>query len=119
VSGRYETGNYLGKKSSFGAEVNILLLDDGGVRVQGNAVWVNPANPDSVHTGEVNGTAKLEGDKAYYRESSDDSDSCRFIRFSNPTIIVTDDNLKCGGMNVTFEGAYERVGPPAFDDPLN
>jgi hypothetical protein len=115
VSGRYETGNYLDNKTSTGAELDILLLGDGQLRIQGEAHWVNPAKTGSVHTGDVNGTANLEGDKAYYMESSDDPDSCRFtISFTNRTITVTDDNMKCGGMNVTFAGIYQRVGPPTF-----
>jgi hypothetical protein len=115
VSGLYMMGNYLDKKTSTGAELDIFLLDNGRLRIQGDAVWVNPAKTGSVHTGDVDGTAKLEGDKAYYIESSDDPDSCRFtVRFSNRTISVTDDNMKCGGMNVTFAGTYQRVGPPAF-----
>jgi hypothetical protein len=120
VSGKYKMGGYLDKKTGTGAELDILLLGDGRVRIQGDALWVNPANPSSVHTGDVDGTAKLEGDKAYYRESPDDPDSCRFrIWFSNRTITVTDDNRKCGGMNVTFEGTYQRVGPPTFfEEPL-
>ena len=115
VSGRYETGNYLDNKTSTGAELDILLLGDGQLRIQGEALWVNPAKTGSVHTGDVDGTAKFEGDKAYYIESSDDPDSCRFtISFTNRTITVTDDNMKCGGMNVTFAGIYQRVGPPTF-----
>jgi hypothetical protein len=120
VTGHYEMGNYLDKKTSTGAELDILLLDNGRLRIQGDALWLNPAKNGSVHTGDVNGTAKLEGDKAYYIESSDDPDSCRFtIWFSNRTITVTDDNMKCGGMNVTFEGTYVRVGPPSFHEPPN
>jgi hypothetical protein len=116
VSGRYTMGNYLVEKSNFGAELNILLLADGRVRVKGDAVWVNPAKPDSVQTAEVNGTARLEGDKAHYMESSDDPESCHFtIHFSAGAITVTDDSLKCGGMNVRFAGTYQRVGPPSLD----
>jgi hypothetical protein len=119
VSGEYRTGNYLDNKTSTGAELNILLLGDGQLRIQGDALWVNPAKNGSVHTGDVSSTAKLQGDKAYYIESSDDPDSCRFtIRFTNRTITVTDDNMKCGGMNVTFDGTYERVGPPTFQEAL-
>jgi hypothetical protein len=115
VSGHYEMGNYLDQKTSTGAELDIFLLDNGRLRIQGDALWVNPAKTGSVHTGDVNGTAKLEGDKAIYVESPDNPDSCRFtIWFSNRTITVTDDNMNCGGMNVTFAGTYQRVGPPAF-----
>jgi hypothetical protein len=120
VSGKYRMGNLLDKKSKTGAELNILMLDGGRVRVRGEALWIGNPQTGSVHTGEVDGTAKLEGDTAYYIESSSDPDSCRFtIRFSDRVIAVTDDNMQCGGMNVTFEGIYQRVGPPTFYAPSN
>jgi hypothetical protein len=120
MSGRYKMGYFLDKKSRTGAELDILLLADGQVRVQGEALWIGNVKTGSVHNGEVDGTAKLEGDKAYYIASRDDPDSCHFtISFTNRTITVTDDNRKCGGMNVTFEGTYQRVGPPTFfEEPL-
>jgi len=119
VSGRYMTGNYLDQKTGTGAELDILLLDDGQLRIQGDAIWIAAAK-SSIHTGDVDGTAKLDGDKAIYVESADSPDSCRFtIRFTNRAITVTDDNGMCGGMNVTFEGTYVRVGPPTFHGPPN
>ena len=120
VSGRYERGNYLDQKTSTGAELDVLLREDGQLRIQGDAIWVSPAKTDSVHTGDVDGTAKLEGDKAIYVESPDNPDSCRFtLRFTNRTLTVTEENMNCGGMNVTFEGTYVRVGPPSFHEPRN
>lgn len=119
VSGKYQMGYYLGKKSRSGAELNILLRDDGRLRIQGEALRVMNPETGSVHTGDVDGTAKLEGDMAHYLESLDDPDSCHFtIRFTNRSITVTDDNMKCGGMGVTFDGTYERVGLPTFEEPL-
>jgi len=42
--------------------------------------------------------------------------SDRSLRITNRDITVTDDNMNCGGMNVTFNGTYQRVGPPAFSE---
>lgn len=120
VSGKYTTGESRPGKVGTGAELNILLLDNVQVRIQGEALWVGEGtcdrSPCSIHTGDVDGTVKLEGDKANYVESVDNPDSCRFtIQFSNRTITVIDDNGQCGGMNVRFAGDYRRVGPPTFD----
>ena len=38
VSGRYIMGDYLARNPSYGAELDILLLDDTRVRVQGNTL---------------------------------------------------------------------------------
>jgi hypothetical protein len=41
VSGKYRTRSWMGKEvASTGAELNILLLDDGQLRIQGDAIFV-------------------------------------------------------------------------------
>jgi hypothetical protein len=118
VSGRYIMGDYLARNPSYGAELDILLLDDGRVRVQGNAQVAFGA-PGNFNVGDVDGSAKLEGDGVHYINDPSEPDSCRFtIHFMPRAISVTDDNMACGGLNVTFDGGYKRVGPPTFHAPL-
>lgn len=119
VSGRYIMGDYLARKPEYGAELNILLLDDGRLRVQGNAL-IHFGAPGNFNVGEVDGTAKLAGDEVHYIDDASEPDSCHFtIRFMPRAINVTDDNMACGGVNVTFDGGYKRVGPPNLRSPLD
>jgi hypothetical protein len=106
VSGKYRTEDEL-------QELNVLLQDDGELQIEGTAFWVNEIT-GSVHTGDAGGTAKLKGDKADYVDPDPDI-GCHFtMQFSNRMLTVTDDNMKCGGANVMFNGTYQRVGPPTF-----
>ena len=114
VSGKYRTRAWMGKEvASTGAELNVLLLDDGQLRIQGDAIFVANVETGAANTGEVNGTAKLEGNKAYFADVDND---CRLtILFTNRTLTVTDDSkVGCWGAGVTFGGAYQRVAPPTF-----
>jgi hypothetical protein len=119
VSGRYIMGDYLARKPEYGAELNIALLDDGRLRVQGNAL-IHFGAPGNFNVGDVDGTAKLEGNEVDFIDDAGEADSCRFtIHFTRGAINVSDDNMACGGVNVTFEGGYKRVGPPNLRAPLD
>jgi len=118
VSGKYRSAGYDLKKRGAGEELNILLLENGELRIQGTALYVTVTQ--YANTGEADGITKLEGDTAHFVEDPDNKDSCRFtIHFSNRSITVSDDNNACGGMNVSFNDTYGRVGPPTIDESLN
>jgi hypothetical protein len=100
-------------------ELNILLQDDGRLRIAGISYYVT--NTCYVNLGTVDGTAKLEGRTADYVVDPDDPHSCRVtIQFTNGTLDVSDDCLNRGpfGHNVEFAGTYKRVGPPTFQEAL-
>lgn len=101
VSGTYErTGT--GDDS---AELTIARTGAGHLHVSGNAEWVGNAETGNVHTGEVDGTFALEGDRLHY-----DAEGCRFtLTFTRDGLAVSDDNAGCGGMNVTFDGEYAKT----------
>jgi len=124
VSGRYETPRFVcttddGKNVDEPPDdLNILLMEGGNLRIQGYAFYANVFC--NLHTGDADGTAKLEGDKARYVFDASDPDSCRFtIHFAKGTIDITDELGACGGANVQFSGTYTRVGPPVFDESPN
>ena len=100
-------------------ELNILLLDDGQLHINGIAFYVTLSC--DVNSGSVDGTAKLEGHSADYVVDRDDPHSCRVtIKFTNGTLEVADDCVNRGpfGHNVEFAGTYKRVGPPTFQEAL-
>lgn len=111
MSGRYQR-MIRGRVDKNSATLNIWLLKDGRVRVQGDALWIGNPKTGSVHDGEVDGVFPVKTGKVFYRDS-EQSDSCSFtMAFANGSLTVSDDTMNCGGLNVTFEGTYRKVGPP-------
>lgn len=98
INGTYDRGG--------DAAIEILLLNDGNIRIKGSAVWV--MSTSNVHTGEFEGVASLKDGIAVYKSGSTDSDCKVIIKFIKDGIEV-EDNLNCGGLNVTFTGDYKRT----------
>jgi len=86
----------MGKEvSKTGAEINIPLLDDGQLRIQGDAIFVANAETGAANTGDLDGTAKLEGENAYFVDVDND---CRLtILFANRSLTVTEDSKAAAG----------------------
>ncbi|KZB99429.1 hypothetical protein AU375_04347 [Methylobacterium radiotolerans] len=86
----------------------------------GDATW-GAGDPErvrrgGVHIGEFAGTVAPQGDAASFAvgesgalpvETGDASDCKVWLRRVGPWLIV-DDNLACGGLNVSFRGLYRR-----------
>lgn len=63
-----------------------------------------------VNDGQVDGIFALQGSKVFLK--ANEGFDCRFtITFGKGSLVITDDNLKCGGLNVSFNGRYRRIGP--------
>lgn len=80
--------------------------------MNGQAIW--QSSPVNVHDGEMDGTSKPAGTlltlpaASERRKDFDPSLECvASLRLVGPYLLV-EDNLRCGGMNVTFTGAYRR-----------
>lgn len=112
-SGRYKR---MGKHS---AELNVRLLSDGKLQIEGEAYWMG--NKDNVHTGDISGIVSVKDFQAVY---TDPNMPCKLtLTFSSDdkikkaVINVSGDNGDCGGMNVTFNGTYQRLTTkPIFRD---
>jgi hypothetical protein len=108
ISGQYKR-MIRGKIDRHTATLDIWLLKDGRVRVKGDAIWVGDPKTGNVNTGDVDGIFSLQSGKILYKEG----DTCSFtIHLGTGSLAITDDNLSCGGMNVTFDGEYRKVGKP-------
>lgn len=113
--GQYKRLNSRGKLDYHSAEINVQLLEDGRVRLQGDATWVGNANTGNVNVGQIDGTFTVQGDRVIYKDDGGE-DACRLtITFARDLLIVTEDNGKCGGLNVSFDGKYKKFGPPKFE----
>lgn len=86
--------------------IDVEILPDNQLKVQGEAFW-SPGDPQNINNGVFGGVATLStGLHAVYSSGGDDG-CVVTMDFVGPTMSVKD-NLKCGGMNVTFMGTYEK-----------
>ena len=106
LSGKYERF-VNGKPDTNSATITMQQNDSGKVHVDGNAVWVGDAATGNVNTGEIAGDFSVVNNQILYRDTST---GCRM------TIAIVKDGLKvskttaaCGGLNVTFDGAYRKA----------
>lgn len=78
----------------------------GSLNVTGNAIWKGLG--DNVHVGELDGRAEPKDGILKYSDGDDEFDCKATMRLVGSYLIV-DDNLKCGGLNVSFSGVYTRT----------
>jgi hypothetical protein len=111
VSGQYRRVDDRGGFDRDSAALNVWLLKDGQVRVVGDSTWVGNERTGNINVGNVDGIVALQGSKVFFKGGHGDDD-CHFtITFGGDSLLVTEDNLRCGGLNVSFDGKYRRVGP--------
>lgn len=79
----------------------------GNLNVTGNATWIGLN--DNVHVGEIDGRYEPKNGVINYSDGEDEFDCKITMRLLGSYLIVAD-NLKCGGVNVTFSGIYTRKG---------
>jgi hypothetical protein len=103
---------YQGRFDKDTAMLNVWSLKDGRIRVSGDSTWIGNAKTGNVNVGSADGIAGLQGGKGLFK-SGDSEDACSFtITFGANTLTVTDDNARCGGLNVSFDGTYRKINPP-------
>ncbi len=89
-------------------ENGIELTDNklaGFLNVTGNATWKGLG--DNVHVGEIDGRYEPVDEVINYSDGDDEYDCKITMRHLGKYLIVAD-NLKCGGVNVTFSGVYTK-----------
>jgi hypothetical protein len=112
VSGEYRRVDKRGRIDRDTAVLDLWLFKDGEVKVVGNSTWVGDEESGNVNVGDDDGIFEMQGSTVFFK-GPDGNDDCRFtITLGVDSLLVTEDNLKCGGLNVTFDGTYRRVGPP-------
>ena len=84
-----------------------LREDDGILMARGKAWWPGPvptrAYP-TVHVGEIDGPLHVTGNRATYA----DEDLCEIVFTLLGDRLVSADNNRCGGANVSFSGVLRR-----------
>lgn len=104
VTGHYENGE---------AYIDVEMLEDNLIKFQGEAFWYNAFN-DVIHTGEIGGVVDFDDGTAVYLAGVQEYDCQVEMIFENNQIQVSD-NKMCGGLNVTFDGTYEKIKDTADD----
>jgi hypothetical protein len=111
ISGEYQR-IYQSRPDKDTSVLDIWRLQDGRVRVLGHSSRVGNAKTGNVNVGEIDGVYDLKGSNVLVTDGDEDDD-CHFtITFAANALTVTKDNLKCGGLNVSFNGQYRKTGPP-------
>ena len=73
----------------------------GFLKVNGDALWRGLG--ENVHVGEVNASAKTDGNKLFLED-----DICQVRLTLIGSFLIGRDNFKCGGLNVSFIGVYQK-----------
>jgi hypothetical protein len=102
-------------------KIEISPRSMGLLSISGSATW-GRADPQRVARGGVNagsleGQTQAQGNLLAFAEDGDrtlpyeqgDPNSCRVRMFLLGPYLTVQDNLRCGGMNVTFNGVYRRA----------
>lgn len=87
-----------------GPDGGMVLSDvDGALVVEGQALWHGGGG--RVHDGQIAGAlAAHDGGWRYA------GDGCEVtLKRTSPDVLEASDNLKCGGLNVSFAGTYHRA----------
>jgi hypothetical protein len=110
ISGQYKRV-IEGRFDKNSVTLNVWLLKQGSVRIQGDATWIGNVKTGNVNLGEVDDIFASEGDK--FSNNRTGGDSCSFtVAFGAGSVTVSDGFMNCGGINVTFDGKYRKIGPP-------
>ena len=86
------------------AEIMLVGLNGNQIYISGNAFWYGPnAANGQVNTGNIEGIGKLKSGKAVF-------DRCEAIISRENGELFVENESGCGGLNVTFNGNYKKVG---------
>ncbi len=95
-----------------GDDTLVLSLRGDRLAVRGDACWpsANPPLqqwPGGPNVGSISAQARPDGRQARFVEG-DDSSSCRLRAVLLGNVLAVTDNGQCGGLNVSFDGFYQR-----------
>lgn len=99
-------GSWLGNWAYAGNSLEFIESDVADtLDVSGNAIWRGIG--DNVHVGEIEGRYKPQNGVIEHSTGDDEYDCKATLRLLGRYLIVAD-NLRCGGLNVSFSGVYSR-----------
>lgn len=87
------------------AIIEITPLPNDKYYISGNAVFIRNEALGQINMGELDGAFNIKNNHLNYAD-----DGCQVeIQFFESKLVVTNDNMGCGGLNVSFDGDYLRT----------
>ncbi|MDI9847624.1 hypothetical protein QM467_06055 [Rhodoblastus sp. 17X3] len=109
--------SWAGKWKRIEANISIETAG-GGLKAEGSASF-GSLDPDrvkrgAVNSGEFSGPLLVKGGQAVFTDKDADPKepdaSCRLRMARAGEVLFVQDNMQCGGLNVSFSGLYRRAG---------
>lgn len=101
-----ESLNWVGEWRHAGNEISIKPQKQKGTfKIYGTAIWKGLG--DNIHTGEIDFTA-VPSNKEMSMGYQDSEFDCRVQMQLLGRFLLVADNKNCGGVNVSFDGIYQR-----------
>lgn len=103
----YSLQNWIGEWTDGSSSINIdKSTDPGSLNVKGDAFWKGLG--DNVHVGQLDKTVEPKNGTIQYSEGDEEYDCKATMNLVGNYLIVAD-NLRCGGLDVTFSGVYLKA----------
>lgn len=102
--------DWIGSWKFYDNEIDIgISKKRGSFDVTGDATWKGQG--DNVHVGDLDyNEVKPTGNNLKLGENDNEEYDCKVSMWLIGKYLVVADNLRCGGVNVTFSGVYQRKG---------
>jgi hypothetical protein len=104
------SGRYICEGESESAEIQVLELSNGNLRISGIALW-GKTREYGPNIGTLDFEAERNGNKVVFTNMHDDQEYRLELTFDGDKIIATEQNVRYSGfgMNVSFEGEYRWI----------
>jgi hypothetical protein len=107
----YLSGTYHAEEND--ASFTIYIGENGRMRFAGESYWTDPENPNNIHFGEVEGSARVDAEGTAHWE--DEYGNELDFSFSEDTLEVKETG-QLSGLNVSFAGSYTKSKEPVIGE---
>lgn len=102
-------GHYVRKGANDEAEIDVSVLPDGRVQVEGFALW-GTSSSRSPHIGDLGFVAPVQNNSVFFLEATPTGEYRLELAFVLDTLVAKESGIGDFGMNVSFTGKYKRLG---------
>ena len=102
-------GHYVRPGKDEEAELDVSVLADGRVRVEGFALW-GTSSSTTPHIGSLGFVAPMDNDSVIFVEEASMGQYRLELAFAPDKLVAKESGIGNFGMNVSFDGQYQRAG---------